>query len=177
MSRQKTTFGKAVTLLIALVFNVGMLSATVFAIEANTVLPEGTKDCAGYGPSLAIEEAYNRQVEDYDPQRRVTAAGEFKTLSRDDQYEVIACSLKSGRFHLFMAPYMIRYFVEVMINIAGLVCVLFIVIGAFQYIIGSVSENKQQGKDTIKHALIGLVITLLSWIIVNVVQVALTGNL
>lgn len=153
------------------------LSNTVFA-QTRTAIPIAHENCADFSEYQDIVTAYKTQG--VEATERELARKEAKThftneLSRDQQYDVIACTLKSGQFHLFMVPYMIRYFVEVIIQLAGLVCVLFIVIGAYQYLIGSLTEDKQKGKDTIKNALIGLVITLLSWIIVNVVQVALTG--
>lgn len=148
------------------------------AITTKTALPKLSsehEDCSTFDKYIAIEQLYSRKVNgEYDNTQRVQAGAQYKSFTRQEQYDVIACSLKSGRFHLFMVPYMIRYFVELIIQLSGLVCVLYIVVGAYQYIIGSVSENKQQGKDTITNALIGLVITLMAWIIVNVVQVALT---
>ncbi|MDP4008039.1 MAG: pilin [Candidatus Peregrinibacteria bacterium] len=154
------------------------LSSTAFAVPTRTAIPIANQKCSTFSEYTDIVNAYKTQG--VEAEARETAKKDAKThftneLSRDDQYDVIACTLKSGQFHLFMVPYMIRYFVEVIIQLAGLVCVLFIVIGAYQYLIGSLTEDKQKGKDTIKNALIGLVITLLSWIIVNVVQVALTG--
>lgn len=144
--------------------------------STNTVLPEAKVDCNTYDKYQNMITKFDRKRSDYEPQHRVDAKNDFQGYSRDEQYQVIACSLKSGRFHLFMAPYMIRYFLEFIIGLAGLICTLFIVIGAYQYMIGSVTENKQKGKETIKNALIGLVITLLAWVIVNVVQVAITGG-
>lgn len=184
---KKFTVGKllsilALSLLLAIQISPALpnftTNETAFA-QSRTAIPIAPDDCSQYNE--AIFDKFD--VQGSEMAERVIAKNEAKRYFTDDpimtrqkQYEVIACSLKSGEFHLFMAPYMIRYFVEVIIQLAGLVCVLFIIIGAYQYLLGSVTENKQKGKDTIKNALIGLVITLLSWIIVNVIQVAVTGS-
>lgn len=182
---KKFTVGKllsilALSLLLAIQISPALpnfsINETAFA-QSRTAIPIAPDDCSQYD-----EPIFDRfDVQGQEMAKRVNAKNEAKryftdNLDRQQQYDVMACSLKSGEFHLFMAPYMIRYFVEVIIQLAGLVCVLFIIIGAYQYLLGSVTENKQKGKDTIKNALIGLVITLLSWIIVNVVQVAVTGS-
>lgn len=177
---KKLTVGKffssmALSLLLAVQLS-PVFATTAFA-QSRTAIPIAPSDCSQYDESI-----FDRfDVQGQEMAKRVNEKHEAKRyftddLDRQEQYDVIACSLKSGEFHLFMAPYMIRYFVEVIIQLAGLVCVLFIIIGAYQYLLGSVTENKQKGKDTIKNALIGLVITLLSWIIVNVIQVAVTGS-
>ncbi len=165
-----------VTLLLSVLFS--MQLAPLVHAETRTALPVANENCADFADYQLIVDAYRREGKENTAERaqaRIDAKNHFAGLNRDGQYNVIACALKSGRFHLFMVPYMIRYFVEVVIQLSGLICTLFIIIGAYQYLIGAVTESKQKGKDTIKHALIGLVITLLAWIIVNVVQVALTG--
>lgn len=87
----------------------------------------------------------------------------------------LACAIKTGRFHFYLVPYIIRYLAEFGIGIAGTVSMLFIVIGGLQYMTGPVTQNKEQGKKTVTYALIGLVLTLAAWIIVNIIQVFLTS--
>ncbi len=54
--------------------------------------------------------------------------------------------------------------------IVGLVAVVFVVIGGYRYIMaGGNEENVKAAKSTIKNALIGLIIVLFAWAIVNVV--------
>lgn len=89
--------------------------------------------------------------------------------------DVIGCAIKTGRFHFYLIPYIIKYLAEFGIAIAGTVSMLFIVIGGFQYLTGPVTQNKEQGKKTITYALVGLVLTLAAWVIVNVVQVFVTS--
>ena len=52
---------------------------------------------------------------------------------------------------------------------------LFLVIGGYRYLIGGVMQSqREQGKNTIMYAIIGLVLALLSWAIVNTVQLLVT---
>ena len=166
---------------VLLAIQIGPVFIDTASAQTRTALPVAHEDCKTLEGYQTIKTGYTRTLNSTETpekryQRRIDAKTDFTdNRTRDEQYDILACAIKAGDFHLFMVPYMIRYFVEVIIQLSGLVCTLFIVIGAYQYLVGSVTENKQKGKDTIKNALIGLVITLLAWIIVNVVQVALTG--
>ena len=61
-----------------------------------------------------------------------------------------------------------------LLTIAGILAVLFIVIGGFQYILSGANEElAERGKKTLKNAVIGLVIIILSYVIVNVIAKAL----
>jgi hypothetical protein len=61
------------------------------------------------------------------------------------------------------------YLLCVMVNYAGYVAVLVVIIGGYQYIIGSLSDDKESGKKTIKNGLLGFTIVVMSWFIVDLV--------
>jgi hypothetical protein len=92
--------------------------------------------------------------------------------SRDD---VLACGIKTGRISLRMIPYYITYVANFLLSLVGLICVLFIVVGGYFYIYGGLSENKEKGKKTIYHALLGMGVAILSWVIINVIIAAVTS--
>ncbi|MBD3157131.1 hypothetical protein GF369_04870 [Candidatus Peregrinibacteria bacterium] len=96
---------------------------------------------------------------------------EKDTKSKND---ILACAIKTGRVHFWMIPYFIVYFIEFLIGIAGLVAIFFIVIGGYQLVISGANDQKDAAKNTIKHALMGLVLVLVAWVVVNVVQYVLT---
>ena len=64
--------------------------------------------------------------------------------------------------------------INILLSIAGLLAVLFIIIGGFQYITsGANSELAETAKKTIQNAIIGLVVIILSFIVVQVINQAL----
>jgi hypothetical protein len=88
--------------------------------------------------------------------------------------DFLSCSIKTGDIHLWMIPFYISGIANFFIGIAGTISVLFVLLGGFWYMTGGLTDDKEKGKKTIMYALVGLGITLLAWIIVNVIQVAVT---
>jgi len=88
--------------------------------------------------------------------------------------DVLACAIKTGKIHFWMIPYFIVYFIEFIIGISGLVAILFVVIGGYQLVVSGATDQKDDAKNTIKHALMGLVLVLVAWVIVNVIQYVVT---
>lgn len=99
----------------------------------------------------------------------------IRVASAEDRSDVLACAIESGGIHLWMLPYFITGIVNFLIYIAGTVAVLFVLLGGFWYMTGGLTDDKEKGKKTITYALMGLVITLLAWIIVNIIMVQVTG--
>ncbi len=87
---------------------------------------------------------------------------------------ILGCAVKTGRIELWMVPYFITYFVQFLLSIAASICILFIMVGAYHYIFGGISDEKEKGKNTIKYALMGFVVVMIAWILVNFVQVQVT---
>ena len=93
-----------------------------------------------------------------------------------DEQNQLAKSFRTGEFELWQLGDYVQYLIEVLIFFAGGISVLFIVIGGYKYMIGSVGDDKEAGKKTIMYALGGFVIAVLAWTIVNFVQVWLTSG-
>jgi hypothetical protein len=74
-----------------------------------------------------------------------------------------------------MIPYFFTYFINFLLGMSGIITVLFIVIGGYHYVVGGLTEEKEKGKNTIKHALMGMGVALLAWTIVTVLINAITG--
>lgn len=87
----------------------------------------------------------------------------------------LGCAIKSGQIKFWMIPYFINYALDFVLSIAGLISILMILVGAYYYIAGSLSDDKETGKTIIQYALLGLVIALSSWSVINLLLLALTG--
>lgn len=76
----------------------------------------------------------------------------------------------NGSCGLADIPFFIHYMASMLVGATGTVSVLMIMIGGYQWIIGGVSEEqKGKAKKTITYAIMGLVISLLSWGVISVV--------
>lgn len=61
--------------------------------------------------------------------------------------------------------------IDVILSVAGLIAVLFVIIGGFQYIMSGANEElAEKGKKTLQNAVIGVVIIILSFVIVRVIS-------
>ncbi len=144
---------------------------SVFAQKANekprqmstTILPEGN--------AITHEECIEMLVNLDKEQDPVTI---FKEKSAIDRETILSCGIRTGRIHFWMIPYYIVYIIEFLIGISGLIAILFIVIGGYQLVISGATDQKDNAKNTIKHALMGLALVLIAWIVVNVIQYVVT---
>jgi hypothetical protein len=65
---------------------------------------------------------------------------------------------------------LIANIIRLMLLFAGAIAVFFIIIGGYQYLTSAGNEEQaEQGKKTLINALIGIVIIVLSYVVVNVV--------
>lgn len=72
---------------------------------------------------------------------------------------------------------LIVYVIRIMLLFAGLVAVLFVIIGGYFYITAQGdTEQAEKGKNTLVNAIIGIVVVILSYVIVNVVSNLVGSN-
>lgn len=89
--------------------------------------------------------------------------------------DMMTCALKSGYMSFWMLPLFVINIQEFIIGLAGLVAVLMIMVGAYYYIAGAATDDKEKGKTIIKYALGGFALILSSWILVNILLLVLTS--
>ena len=89
--------------------------------------------------------------------------------------EILACAIKSGRFHLAMLPYYVSYLIKIVLSLAGLISVLFIILGGYQYVVAGISEKQDAAKKSIKNAIFGFALSMLAYVIVSVIQAVVTS--
>ncbi len=107
--------------------------------------------------------------------------GECRDLRRAKQVyglimpgKYLATKVRCGSMSMEDIPYYFTGILGFLINIAGTLAVIMVMIGGYQYAIGGLTEDKSKGTDTIRHALIGLIVVLVAWTLVQILQAALT---
>lgn len=86
----------------------------------------------------------------------------------------LADNFKSGNFGTQDIIAYGLHLIKILIEIAGVIAVILVMIGGYKYVIGSFSDQKESGKNTILYALIGFAICVLAWIIVDLIVTFLT---
>lgn len=106
-----------------------------------------------------------------------TAPQTFKGIIPADEGEgSIGKKIASGEVSLNDVPIVIIYLIDLLTKLAGTVAVVFILYAGFQLITSGLDESaREEAKNTLQYAAIGLVVCLLAWVIVNLIQVQLTA--
>lgn len=91
-------------------------------------------------------------------------------FSELNQNDILGCALLTGRIKMFYLSIFIAYALNMMAILAGSISMLFIMIGGYKYVLGSLTQNTDEAKKTIINAIIGLLVSTGAWIIVNIVQ-------
>jgi hypothetical protein len=81
----------------------------------------------------------------------------------------LATRIRTGDIHLKQIPCFIKFFSQTLIALAGTLSVIFVMFGGYQYIFAEAIDGKEKAKETITYALIGLVVTLSAWMLVDIV--------
>lgn len=161
-----------------------LVSATIFSIAAGStayaqgILPSGKLangeevNCNELVNAEDTKSAFNSK-QGFD---KLIEQGQKDGLSRNESFQLLlGCAIKTGRIRMYMMPYFLIYLIEFLLRIAGIISVLFVAYGGFKYTVGGLMEDKDSGKKIITYALMGLVVSLSAWILVNFVQIALTS--
>ena len=82
--------------------------------------------------------------------------------------------IERGTLSLNDIPLVILHLIDLVTRIAGTIAVLVIIYGGFQLIYSGLTEAKEEAKNTIKYAIIGLFVTFMAWFIVNLLITQLT---
>jgi Type IV secretion system pilin len=88
--------------------------------------------------------------------------------------QILGCAITTGDVKAWMIPFFIRYVLEFIIGLAGLITVGGIVYGGYLYLFAGLSDDKDKGKNAIKNGILGFILVLTSWAIVNIVITLVT---
>lgn len=144
-------------------------------VFAQAILPAATQECEEVDQQTGRRTG--RPTNDFKQvlANEISFQNDVRTGGADRLSAILGCAIKLGRVRMYMIPFFITYLIKLLLDVAGLIAVLFVVIGGYKYVVGGITEDKESGKKTIMHALVGLVIALSAWIVVNFIQVALTS--
>lgn len=90
--------------------------------------------------------------------------------------DVLACAVVTGRVKFAYVPYFATYVLQLGTVLSGVVSMLFIIIGGYMYTFSGLTDSKEPAKKTIQYAIAGLIVSSFAWIIVELVQIAVTGG-
>jgi len=96
-------------------------------------------------------------------------------LPSEDADPYIAGKIKDGTISLNDMPLIMIRLIDLFSKIAGTIAVAMILWGGLQYVVSGVTEEKESAKNTLKYAVIGLAVTFLAWIGVNMLQIYITA--
>jgi len=79
--------------------------------------------------------------------------------------------LRNGDVSFTDIPNIINYATTFILGFAATISVIMIIYGAFQIaLFGLTSQEKKKGAETIQHGIIGFVISVSSWFIINMIM-------
>lgn len=153
-------------LLLVFILGIFLTGISIPTVSAQGILPKAPQDCVSGSQAEVVNALKDK--------------GAFERFvqgdnSREKISQALGCAVKLGKIRLFMVPLFITFLIQFLLGIAGIVAVLFVVIGGYHYVVGGLIEEKEKGKTTIRNALMGLIVALSAWMVVNFIQVALTS--
>lgn len=90
--------------------------------------------------------------------------------------DILGCSIITGRIRFAYIPRFIVYSLELLTILSGVLSLLFVILGGYYYLINSLAgSDTEKGKSYIKNAIIGLIISLSAWSVINLVQLFFTS--
>ena len=148
------------------------LNTSVFAQDFS-LLPKAGKnnnDCTKILKDFDIK--YQKKTDKpYNSYARFEAAmSDVTGFGTITEANILGCGVVTGRIRLyFWKPY-VAFLIQNLSVLAGVLSMLFITLGGYQYFLAMVSGEDSNAKNTVKNAILGLVISFSSWMIVEIVQ-------
>jgi len=81
----------------------------------------------------------------------------------------LAGMIREGTITLRQIPCFVKFFSQTLIALAGSLSVIFVMIGGYRYSLEGSDDSRAEAKRTITYALLGLAVSLLAWILVDIV--------
>jgi hypothetical protein len=146
--------------------------------QQGTVLPKTTKSMSECDIIMGFVDSNIYSTGKDNPKTVIAKRDKVPISGVDDDVtgnDILACGIMTGDIKLWMIPFYIRFILETVIALAGLISVGAMIYGGYMYLFTGFSGDQETGKNAIKNGIIGLVITLTAWAIVNIVIGLVTG--
>lgn len=137
-----------------------------FLVFSGGLIPVNNNSTTVYAEENADSSKYS-DFEGIIPSAKNGAKDATKKLSK---------RIQNGQVNMGDIIIIIIKMIDLVTKLAGTVAVLFLIYGGYQYMIGSISDDKEGAKKTIQYAIIGLIITFMAYLIVNLVKVQFLGG-
>lgn len=89
--------------------------------------------------------------------------------------DVPGCDFTTGILQASCIPSFVAHMIQLLFGFTGILCLFNIMIGGYQIAIGAATGDKEKGKQRITWALIGLILSVAAYLILDVVLSALFG--
>lgn len=86
------------------------------------------------------------------------------------------CDFATGNVHASCVPIFIAHVIRTIFGFIGGVCLILIMYAGYQYILGAATGNSSAGKDMLKWAILGFVLSALSFFIIDFVIATIAGT-
>lgn len=149
-------------------------------VQQSTIIPSTNfsyADCtllSAYGKLHLSDSNSGKSLKSVVKEGEVVTVTLFNGAKQVSPLDVLACGIKTGEISLWMIPFYIKYLIQFLLSIAGLVAIISIILGGYFYMFSGISEDKEKGKKAIMFGIIGFVLAISSWAIVNIVISILT---
>ena len=165
------------------ILKAGAVAALVVAVAGGSVFAKGLDDCTGSGskypglskrdtPDTTYTVKCSRVIDASDDNKSKQFYG--KTASDCAQLGTLASNPETCNGNDLNS--IVRLIINAVIFIIGIIAVIMIILGGVTYATSQGDSGKvKKGKDTILYGIIGLVVALLAFAIVNFVLGALQG--
>ena len=158
---------------------VGALAAVATVVLSGSAFATTLKDCSGQGNRYSGINVQTEANEDYPvkcgaPVKEGTAYNQYFGKTQADCAQVSALASDPNVCDANDLNGIIQMIVNAIIFVIGIVAVIMIILGGISYATSQGDPGKvKKGKDTILYGIIGLVVALLAYAIVNFVLGAL----
>lgn len=97
-------------------------------------------------------------------------AAEF-TIIPQEMFDIF----RTGDFTWIDIINFLLHIIQLLLSLAAVLAIILIMYGGFQMVFGSIVDDKESGKKTIQFSIIGLIVTLSAWIMVDILVSFLTN--